>query len=312
MTARRFRPGQVVRCVDNDGSDLLRNAMYVVEQSQRNDATHTIRVLGSTRTWNVGRFVFPESPHQSAVSLNPANIMVGDLVQCVSPRGFNHERTDLELGQQYRVTDTSDGLTVVDDAGRTFTRRYPTRFIRVAANEPIHTGDYVRCHNTTNATDRLQVGHVHQVRRVTDYVYLGSEAFEHNEGFYPHRFERIVVPIPQPQPKPTNQSKEHTMQQTFTADEIRDAVMDYRQGCREGKIEFLKEAFDIDIEPEIEEFTISVTLALPARDIYDAANSQVMVRDAVIAVLREESSTESILNDLDSSTEYAVENWQVS
>jgi hypothetical protein len=77
---------------------------------------------------------------------------------------------------------------------------------------------------------------------------------------------------------------------TYTPDEIRVAVLEYSQGCYEGKVEFLSEAFGIDANPE-QTIEVTVRVTLPT---YDTDGDEIDAIDLNSAV---ERTLDSYLSD---------------
>lgn len=175
----------------------------------------------------------------------------------------------------------------------------------------IQPGDLVECIDNTCAADFLALHTQYHVFAVRDnYVYLDEDAVIRHRGWNPSRFRKIT--------QPSNQSKEHTVpnnnDQIFTAQEVIDAVMDYSSGCREGKIAFLRDQFDLspEPEPEVKEFNVTVTLSIPVYDNDSVTNSRTDVKHAVVTALQNELARDAILDELDSTSDFALENWSVS
>jgi hypothetical protein len=91
---------------------------------------------------------------------------------------------------------------------------------------------------------------------------------------------------------------------TYTADEIARAVMTYGEGCRDGKVTFLRDALGIEPPVMTREVTLRVTLTVPSYDDSGEENDDSHVASGVSTVLREylynvlaEFSSEDQIND---------------
>jgi hypothetical protein len=62
---------------------------------------------------------------------------------------------------------------------------------------------------------------------------------------------------------------------TFTEDQIRNAVMGYSEGCTDGKVTFLQDAFDIVASCE-QTVELRMTLTVPA---YDSGGERISASD---------------------------------
>ena len=67
---------------------------------------------------------------------------------------------------------------------------------------------------------------------------------------------------------------------TFTEDEVKRAVLSYREGCTSGKIEFLQEAFGIEANCEQ---TVSVTITITL-DTFNSEGQAIEATDVSSAV----------------------------